>query len=193
MVISPSWSVTTSCAFERSLPAASACRRRRWTESITLDGSSMNASPRLSVQSSWPSIMCRTCGNADQGLHAGIPGLLVERRGEIIAAQRGVGWILKPPVGVDDFEGIACGHQDLPQQVVRIERNRRQHLIELRRGEGRGGLIRRGRLGGRLSGNRGRPQEAGKHGARDGPEQFRSHPGPPTRCQRRKRHRPRGC
>ena len=75
----------------------------------------------------------------DQGLDADIPGLVGNGSYGGIALEVGVG--LRPAGRLDDLERIARGHQDLRQQRIVVERDRRQHLIE---------LLRRERLGLRL-------------------------------------------
>jgi hypothetical protein len=37
----------------------------------------------------------------------------------------------RPARRLDDFQRITAGHQDLRQQRIRIERDRRQYLVEL--------------------------------------------------------------
>jgi hypothetical protein len=106
-----------------------------------------NASPSCSVQVAVHHL--QDLRKRDQRLDAGVPGLLPERRGQLIALEGGVGRLLQPSIGFDDFQRIGRGDQDLTDQRVRIERDRRGQLIELFRRQRRGGLIGRRSLTGR--------------------------------------------
>ena len=77
----------------------------------------------------------------DQRLHAVVPALLSERAGERIALHVLVG--LGPAIRLHDLERIGRGDQHLRQQRIRVQRDRRHQLLELRRLEQR--LRRRGR------------------------------------------------
>ena len=92
--------------------------------------------------------------NLDQRFQAVVPALLGERAGERIALEGLVG--LGPAVRLHDLERIGRGDQYLGQQRIRMERDRRDQLVELRRLEQRlrrrGGRLRR--LGHRAERNR---------------------------------------
>jgi hypothetical protein len=63
----------------------------------------------------------------------------------VVTLEAGVVGVHDPPRRLDDLEGIGRRHQDLPQELIRIERDRCQELIELGRGIERSGLSRRRR------------------------------------------------
>ncbi len=66
----------------------------------------------------------------DQRLDARIPVLVLDRAHRLVALKPRVA--LRPARRLDHLEGIGRSHQDLRQQRVGIERNRRQHLVQLR-------------------------------------------------------------
>ena len=84
--------------------------------------------------------------HGDERLHAGVPALLVQRRLQLVAGQSLVG--ARPAIGLHHLERIGRGHQDFGKQGVRIERDRREQLIELFGLEQRLGRSSRRRLGG---------------------------------------------
>ncbi|MCY1426690.1 hypothetical protein D9M71_425150 [compost metagenome] len=63
-----------------------------------------------------------------QGLNAGVPGLVGHLLHRGVAAGVGVG--LGPGHGVGHIAGIGGGHQHLGQEGVRVEGQRRHHLVE---------------------------------------------------------------
>lgn len=68
-------------------------------------------------------------GEGDQRLDADIPTLVLDRRHRGIALEIGIS--LHPTRRLDDLQRIGRCHQHLRQQRVRIECDRRQHLVEL--------------------------------------------------------------
>ena len=73
--------------------------------------------------------MASTVGRRHKLLHARVPVLLVQRRGELVALEALVG--LGEAVGLHDLERIGRGHEHLREQRIGIERDRRDKLIEL--------------------------------------------------------------
>ena len=73
--------------------------------------------------------MASTSGVLDERLDAVVPGLLVDRRFQRIALQVLVG--LHPAVGLHDFQRIGRGRQHIGEQLIRIERDRRDQRLEL--------------------------------------------------------------
>jgi len=55
-----------------------------------------------------------------QSLDAGIPGLGVERRRELVSGEGRMVRILQPTTRFDDFERVGRGHQDLGKQGIRV-------------------------------------------------------------------------
>ena len=80
---------------------------------------------------------------SDKGFDAGIPRLTGNRLNRRIPFHRGV--ILGPLYRLHDVVGISGGHQHLRQQTVRVERDGRDPLINLRLGVGGGHRLRCGR------------------------------------------------
>ena len=72
-------------------------------------------------------------GKRHQGFDAGIPVLLLERRIQLIASELRIVGILNPARGQVDLERVGRGHQDLGEQRIGIERDRREKLVELLR------------------------------------------------------------
>src|SRR5262245_34375279 len=72
-------------------------------------------------------------GEARQRLDARVPVLLLERLFERVSLQRGI--LLPPAIRLDHLERIRRGDADRRQHLVGIERDRRDHLLELRRRE----------------------------------------------------------
>ena len=68
-----------------------------------------------------------------QRLHARIPGLLLHRALERLAGHVRID--LRPARRRDDLERIGRGHEDLRQESIGVERDRRHQLLELRRRE----------------------------------------------------------
>jgi hypothetical protein len=66
----------------------------------------------------------------NQGLYAGIPIMLVQFCVQLIALE--TFGLPNPTVCHYNLEGIRGGHQDLGQQRIGIQGNRRQHLIQFR-------------------------------------------------------------
>ena len=65
----------------------------------------------------------------DERLYTRIPGLVLHLFDCIIALGVRVGF--RPGDGLGEFPGVRAGHQYLCQQWVRVQRNGRQHLIQL--------------------------------------------------------------
>src|SRR5882757_3940649 len=63
------------------------------------------------------------------GLHTGIPGLRIRRSGQFRSLETRV--LLQPPICFHHFGGIACGGNDLRNQRVRVQRDRRHQLVQL--------------------------------------------------------------
>ncbi len=91
-------------------------------------------------------------GKARERLHARVPVLALERLVEGLALQTRV--LRAPASSLDHLEGIGRRDQDLHGEPVRIERDGRDELLDLRRRELRG-LCRRRRPVGRLLGGAG--------------------------------------
>src|SRR5262249_55006165 len=72
-------------------------------------------------------------GHGDERFDARIPVLLLQRLLQLVALQVGVG--LPPAIRLDDLQRIGGGDADLREDVVGIERDGRDHLLELRLGE----------------------------------------------------------
>ena len=72
-----------------------------------------------------------TLGKLHERLDARVPVLGFERLGERVALELGVGRLLLPARGLDHVERIGRGHEHVGQEIVGIERDRRQELIEL--------------------------------------------------------------
>src|SRR5271166_6594587 len=64
-----------------------------------------------------------------EGLYTGIPRLGIDRLGEGISLQ--IGMLLQPPVRFDDLRRISRRGQDLRDQRIRIQRDRRDQLLQL--------------------------------------------------------------
>ncbi len=62
-------------------------------------------------------------------LDAGIPGLLIDRLGQLLSFQIGV--LLHPAVCFHDLSRIGGGGEDLRNQGVRIEGDGRHQLLQL--------------------------------------------------------------
>ncbi|OIQ82789.1 hypothetical protein GALL_354280 [mine drainage metagenome] len=75
-----------------------------------------------------------------QRFDARVPVLRLQGGGQLIATKAGVAGNLQPARGLDDFERVGRRHQDLAEQLIGIERDRGQHLFELRRRERRRSL-----------------------------------------------------
>src|SRR5512139_2263341 len=73
-------------------------------------------------------------GEVHERLDARVPLLLLERLRQRVALELLV--LLHPVVGLHDLQGIGGRHQELGQEVVRVERYRRQQLVQLLLGEG---------------------------------------------------------
>jgi hypothetical protein len=73
----------------------------------------------------------------DQRFHARIPIHVAHSQHRRLTALVGVGVIARPACGFDHFQRIGRGHQDLREQRIWIQRDWRQHLVELLLGEGR--------------------------------------------------------
>jgi hypothetical protein len=69
-------------------------------------------------------------------LHAGIPGLPLQRILEALAFQ--IRMALDPALGGDHFQRISRGHEDLGEQGVGVEGDRCDQLLDLLLGEGLG-------------------------------------------------------
>src|SRR2546428_6830574 len=67
-------------------------------------------------------------GKRDERFDAGVPAILCNRLHRLVAFKAGIG--PGPTRGLDDLERIGRGHQNLRQERVRVQRYRRQHLIE---------------------------------------------------------------
>ena len=76
---------------------------------------------------------CRTCGKATSDFTLGSQSSFCTARTAVVAAQAGIG--ARPARRLDHFDRIRRRHEDLRQQRVRIERDRREHLVELGLGE----------------------------------------------------------
>src|SRR5207247_1581034 len=68
-------------------------------------------------------------GKEDQRLHAVVPGVLLERLVELIALDLRV--LLDEARGLHDLERVRRGHENLGQQLVGMQRDRRHQLIDL--------------------------------------------------------------
>ena len=68
-------------------------------------------------------------GEGDQRLDARVPVLVRDQGDGLVALQPGVR--ARPARRLDDVERIGRGHQHLRQQRVGIQRDRREHLVEL--------------------------------------------------------------
>jgi hypothetical protein len=68
-------------------------------------------------------------GKVHQRLHAGIPVFFLQGSGQTVVFQVRV--LVNPPGGLNHFQGIGGGHEHLDQQRIRIQSDRRQHLIQL--------------------------------------------------------------
>ena len=82
-------------------------------------------------------------GEGYQGLYARVPGLLLQRRSELFALQRGVLRVFRPTLRLDNLQRIGGSHQYRGQEIVGIEGDRSQDLVELFRLEHGSGLGRR--------------------------------------------------
>ena len=96
-----------------------------------------------------------------QRLHARIPAAALRRLHSVVALQPRVR--LRPARGIGDLLRISRRHQDLREQRVGIQRNRREHLVELppavgRALPGRRRILRLGRRQERLCERDGRPE-----------------------------------
>ena len=80
-------------------------------------------------------------GEVDERFDAGIPRLLFELLGEGVAGELGVG--LGEAVGLDHFQRIGGGHEDLGDERIGIEGNGRDELFELGVRDGGVGRTRR--------------------------------------------------
>ena len=78
-----------------------------------------------------------------QGFYRRVPGLGLQRFAQAIAFQRGIATLLQPAFGLHQFQRIGRRHQHLHQQVIGIQRDRRQQRFQLalgqRLGDGCGG------------------------------------------------------
>jgi hypothetical protein len=79
-------------------------------------------------------------------LHGGVPWLSLQGGLQGRTPERAVAALREPLVRLNDLQGIGARHEHLREQFVRIERDRRQHGLELLAGEpadgrllGRGG------------------------------------------------------
>ena len=107
-------------------------------------------------------------GKGGERFDAVVPRLVLELLVELIAREVRIG--LDESRGLDDLQRIGGSHQHLRQQGVRIQGDRRRHLLELLRGKGRNGaarLRRRARLGGgrQRAGQRQRQEPGEKAGS----------------------------
>jgi hypothetical protein len=68
-------------------------------------------------------------GEVYERFHARVPVLLFQRSRQVVPFQ--VRICLNPASCLDDLQGIGGCHQDLNQKLIRIERDGRQHLIQL--------------------------------------------------------------
>ncbi len=68
-------------------------------------------------------------GEVYERFHARVPVLLFQRNREPVATQARVS--LCPAGCLDNFHGIGGCHQDLYQKIIRIERDGRNHLVQL--------------------------------------------------------------
>jgi hypothetical protein len=75
-------------------------------------------------------------GKAHQRLDAVVPGLLLQLFVERLILELRIG--LGEPRGLDDLERVRGRHEDLRDQRIRIERDRRHDLLQLLGLEGRG-------------------------------------------------------
>ena len=73
----------------------------------------------------------------DQRLDARVPRQELQRVRQIVALQARIAAVLQPFPGVEQLVGKGRCHQHLGQQLIRVKRDRRQHLVELRRAERR--------------------------------------------------------
>ena len=84
-------------------------------------------------------------GESEHGLHAGIPGPILGRAHRVLAFE------LRVRTGeacrLHHLERVGGGHQHLGEELVGIQRDRREHLVELGLGEQRD-VLRFGGLGG---------------------------------------------
>src|SRR5882724_3284583 len=72
---------------------------------------------------------CQHGGKLRDRLDARIPGLLIDRLGELLPLQIGV--LLHPTVSFHDFGRVGGGGKDLRNQGVRIQRDGRHQLLQL--------------------------------------------------------------
>src|SRR6267378_8560783 len=72
---------------------------------------------------------CQDGGKLRDRLDARIPGLLIDRLGELLPLQIGV--LLHPTVSFHDFGRVGGGGKDLRNQGVRIQRDGRHQLLQL--------------------------------------------------------------
>ncbi len=68
-------------------------------------------------------------GEVRERLDARVPGLLLELASLCFTGRTPAS--SHPPIGLDDLQGVRRRHQDLRQKRIRIERDRREQLIEL--------------------------------------------------------------
>ena len=80
----------------------------------------------------------------DQRFHARVPVLALGRAHRVVAGKTGAG--PGPARGFDHFERVGRCHQDLRQQRVGVERDRREHLVEFLLRKHIGGLGERAAL-----------------------------------------------
>ncbi len=73
--------------------------------------------------------VCKDRGKLRERLHAGIPGLLIDRLGQLLSFQIGV--LLHPAVRFHDLGRIGGGGEDLRNQGVRIQGDGRDQLLQL--------------------------------------------------------------
>jgi len=68
-------------------------------------------------------------GKRDQRFHARVPGFFLDGLRDRIAFD--VGMLLLPARRLHDFQRIGRGHEDLREQRIRIQRDRRDDLFQL--------------------------------------------------------------
>src|SRR6267378_4942942 len=73
--------------------------------------------------------VCQDGGKLRDRLDARIPGLLIDRLGQLLPLQIGV--LLHPTVSFHDFGRVGGGGEDPRNQGVRVQRDRRHQLLQL--------------------------------------------------------------
>ena len=120
---------TFCCSFVVSAPVPWAFLRIRWTASMTSLCCARNALPSSVVH--WMSSARRftASGSAGHRLDAGIPRLLRDRVGQRLVLQARV--LREPLLELDDLERVGGRHEDLAEERVRVEGDRRHEGVEL--------------------------------------------------------------